>query len=300
MATFNIRAFDVERQLLDDVIDVRVFELPGDRTVVHRFGLDGKKTIRVTRLKPGRDYGVQVFPLRHRPVGVVQRAPDTSAPANVHVFCPVHPLRVTRPEFPGYAALPAEVTAVLERSTLERETGTPPGPSARGATPGEQLYNGLDSTARAGLLNVSAKMRNTIAGGLDMWSFVTDVYRIRGDRIFANVHLSFRDHVRSAAAGQIFEQVSGSLHTPPPGFVHADSFKHLAFQAGILQLTFFASAAAPLQFKVDADIDDAGGIGHVFQVLRNFLTSTDTHPYDIHQILQFHQLIDPGYDLPTH
>ena len=299
VATFNIRAFDVERNLLDDIIDVRVFELPGDRTVVHKFGLEGRKTVRVTRLAPGRDYGVQVFPLRHRPVGVVQRAPDTVTPANVHVFCPVHPLRVTRPRFPDFLALPADLTAVLERSTLERDTGTPPALAAPGGTPGEQLYNGLDDIARAGLLNVYAKMRNTFAGGLEMWSFVTDVYRVRGDRIFANVHVSFRDHVRSAAAAQVFEKVSGSLHTPPPGFVHADSFKHQAFQAGILQLTFFASAAPPLLFKVDADIDDAGGIGHVFQVLRNFLTSGETHPYDVHQILQYHQLIDPGYDLPT-
>jgi hypothetical protein len=111
--------------------------------------------------------------------------------------------------------------------------------------------------------------------------------------------VSFRDHVRTAASNGDFEKVSGSLHTPPPGFVSADSFKHTAFQAGVLQLTFFASEAAPLRFRIDADIDDAGGIGHVFQVLRNFLTSGDTHPYDIHQILQFHQLIDPGYALPT-
>jgi hypothetical protein len=299
VATFNIRAFDVERNQLDDVIDVRVFELPGEKTVAHKFGLEGKKTVKVTRLAPGRDYGIQVFPLRHRPVAVVQRAPDTATPANVHVFCPVHPLRVTRPRFPEFSALPADLTVVLDRSTLEREADMPSPPSRRATSSGHQLYDGLDDTARAGLLNLYAKMKNTIVGGLDTWSFVNDLYRVRGDRIFANVQRSFRDQVRSAAAAQVFEKVSGSLHTPPPGFEHADSFKHQAFQAGILQLTFFASAVPPLEFKVDADIDDAGGIGHVFQVLRNFLTSGETHPYDIHEILLFHQLIAPGYDLPT-
>ena len=44
-------------------------------------------------------------------------------------------------------------------------------------------------------------------------------------------------------------------------------------------------------------IDDANGIGHVFQVLRNFLTDSDTHPYDIHEILTFHQSLDTLYEL---
>jgi hypothetical protein len=47
----------------------------------------------------------------------------------------------------------------------------------------------------------------------------------------------------------------------------------------------------------DIDIDDAGGILHVFQVLRNAVTGRPTHPYDIHEILLAHQGIDPGYQL---
>jgi hypothetical protein len=62
-------------------------------------------------------------------------------------------------------------------------------------------------------------------------------------------------------------------------------------------LTFFASASSPLRFKVDADIDDAGGLGHAFQVLRNFLTHQPTHPYDIHEILVFDQLLSVPYTL---
>ena len=46
---------------------------------------------------------------------------------------------------------------------------------------------------------------------------------------------------------------------------------------------------------VDIDIDDAGGLGHVFQVLRNFLTRRQTHPFDIHEILVYRQKLDPGY-----
>jgi hypothetical protein len=45
----------------------------------------------------------------------------------------------------------------------------------------------------------------------------------------------------------------------------------------------------------DIDIENAAGLGDVFQVLRNSLTGRPTHPYDIHEILVFHQKIDPGY-----
>ena len=64
-------------------------------------------------------------------------------------------------------------------------------------------------------------------------------------------------------------------------------------------MTFFSSLATPLRFRADSDIDDAAGIAHVFQVLGHWITADDTHPYDIHEILLFHQLLDPGYRLNT-
>lgn len=47
----------------------------------------------------------------------------------------------------------------------------------------------------------------------------------------------------------------------------------------------------------DVDIDDANGLAHVFQVLRNQLTKRPTHPYDIHELLLFYQKLDAGYTL---
>ncbi len=46
---------------------------------------------------------------------------------------------------------------------------------------------------------------------------------------------------------------------------------------------------------VNVDIDDAAGLEHVFQVLRNTLSGRPTHPYDIHEILVSYQRLDPGY-----
>ncbi|HEX6176135.1 MAG TPA: hypothetical protein VF089_19165 [Candidatus Binatia bacterium] len=49
------------------------------------------------------------------------------------------------------------------------------------------------------------------------------------------------------------------------------------------------------QIHDSADIDDAAGLEHVFQVVRNRLSGSPTHPYNIHEILVGHQKLDPGY-----
>jgi hypothetical protein len=129
-----------------------------------------------------------------------------------------------------------------------------------------------------------------------VWSAVDRITRIRPDRIFVDVDVALRDRVKAEVVGERFREVSGKLHTPPPGFALAGSFK-TDEHYGNLQLSFFASQAPPLTFKVDADIDDVAGLGHAFQVLRNFVTNGTTHPYDIHQILTYRQELAPLYDL---
>jgi hypothetical protein len=294
MAKLTIRAFDAERRKLDDWIDVDVRDLTSGQLVGTKRNVKGTASVTVP-VQPGRPHSVQVFPLRHRPVGVIEISPDGNASKNVHVFCPVHPQRVVDVGFPDYDDLAPELRAVLEVSALEPDLRAP----ASGAATGRTLYDGLDTIPRAGLLNLFVKMQNTLSGGRTMWSFVDTLYRVRGDRIFADVAIDFRDHVKSGEAGGEFARVNDALHTPPPDFTSAGSFKHQLFHAGVLQLTFFSSVASPLRFKLDADIDDAGGLGHVFQVLRNWITQGETNPYDIHQILVFSQFLNPSYRLLT-
>jgi hypothetical protein len=175
---------------------------------------------------------------------------------------------------------------VLDSSVCEGITGS-----------GAALYTGLTPTQRAGLFNLFAKMS---AFGFDdqrtVWSFVERVYRVRPDRIFVDVQPPLRDLVKGAIGTGRFREVSGSLHTPPAGFLSAGSFK-TPDTYGNLQLSFFSSASPPLAFKVDADIDDAAGLGHAFQVIRNHLTQATTHPYDIHEILVFRQEVVLPYEL---
>ncbi len=188
--------------------------------------------------------------------------------------------------FPDYENIAADLRRVLACSQVEGLDGQ-----------GAALYAALTSLQRAGLFNLFGKMNSF---GFDeqrtIWSFVDGIFRVRADRIFADVQPALRDLVKSALATERFHSVSGSLHMPPLGFVQAGSFK-TAEQYGNLQLTFFASATPPLTFKLDADIDDAAGLGHTFQVIRNWVTKGTTHPYDIHQILAFRQEVFLPYDL---
>jgi hypothetical protein len=284
MANLTIRMFDANRDPLDDIVDIEVRDaISGDLRKISR-KVKGTSPVLVKDLDLSRTYRVSVFPLRHRPVGTLTGAGTGST---VELCAPVDPRRVTSVRFPAFKNLDPSLKAVLERSVPESATA-PPG--------GAVLYDSLEDESRAGLLNLFTKMRNVGLNGQTAWDFVDSLYRIRGDRIFADVRVDFRDAVKRAVTAGSFEEVLGTLHTPPPGFDSAGSFKTLEHD-GVQQLTFFASTSSPLRFRVDADIDDAGGLGHVFQVLRNFLTNQPTHPYDIHEILVFDQLLPVPYSL---
>lgn len=284
MSELQIRFRNAKRLPLDDRLDVRVLTHADNRLVTLQKGLSGKSRLVVPNVNPGQHYVIKGFPHRHRPVGLVVQVP-IDGPGKIDMHFPLHPDH-SEPSFKPYAALDQELRTVLERSTLEGTTAT-----------GSTLYEGLQDIERAGLLNLFCKMQ---AFGFDgqhtVWTAVTSVYRVRPDRIFVEVDVALRDRVKTAEADGRFREVSGKLHTPPPGFRSAGSFK-TDERFGNLQLSFFASEDAPLRFKVDADIDDAAGILHTFQVLRNWVNEGTTHPYDIHQILVFRQEAFPPYDL---
>jgi hypothetical protein len=296
MPLLTLRFLDARRAPLDDEVDVEVTRLRTNERVARVRSHDARKKLSIKNLKSGETYTVRVFPMRHRPVGrFAVLAPGTRA-TEVELYSPLHPQRVGDVEFPEYARLDPALRAVLERSTLERDAGLPPVAVPANQSPGQTVYESLTRLERAGLLNLFCKLNNSPLGDLTTWAYLTDIYRIRGDRIFANVQLEFRDRVKNAVAGGGFREVDGALHTPPPGFGPAGSFKSLE-RYGNLQLSFFASTDQPLRFRIDADIDDAAGIAHAFQVLEHWLSGDETHPFDISQILTFHQGLDTGYRL---
>jgi hypothetical protein len=243
--------------------------------------------VKIGGLLPLEVCAVQVFPVRHRPVGRFLRP----APETVRIACPVDAERVSRMVAPAYGALPPRAHQVLESTRLEHA------PLNVG---GQALYDALDDVPRAGLLNLLAKMAATVLlDGSNVLDHVQSFYRVRGDRVFANVGKGLRDLVKTAVDARRFRLADGSLHQPPDRFRLVDSYKTVPDRYGNLQVTFFASVATPLTFKADIDVDDAQGIEHVFQVLGHWLTGQLTHPFDIHEILVAYQGIDPGYRLQT-
>ena len=110
------------------------------------------------------------------------------------------------------------------------------------------------------------------------------------DRLFIRIDAALREEVKNSP---LFHQVPETLHEPVPGYAITDSYKTLDHY-GNLQLTFQRKGDTGGDYLADVDIDDAQGIEHIFQVLRNSV-SGPTNPYDIHDILMMAQKLDPGY-----
>ena len=285
MGSLIVKVGNALRQPLPDQMDVKVVNARTDAVVKVASNVPGHAEVTIDGLIDHQPYIVKVFPSRHRPVAQFA-IPVPGGPVVVQLHAPMDPERVRKARFPTYPEIAPALRTVLERSAVEGVTGS-----------GEPLYAALTDTQKAGLFNLFSKM-NTF--GFDeqrtVWSFVERVYRVRADRIFVDVQPGLRDLVKGAVAEERFREVSGKLHTPPPGYSSCGSFK-TEERYGNLQLSFFSSLAEPLTFKVDADIDDAAGLGHAFQVIRNFVTKGTTHPYDIHEILVFRQEVVLPYQL---
>lgn len=289
MSEIRIRLLDVYGEPLADTVDVAVVAHRTGRPAARVTDKPGSRPIRVPDLAPNEVHLVKVYPSRHR--AVVHFVRTSAGPrTDLEIVCPADPDRVQSIASPPYAALGARARVLLEASVLEH----PPREAS-----GEALYVSpqLSDVQRAGLLNLLAKMEHTpLPDGSNVLDHVESLYRIRGDRLFANVALALRDLVRSGVDAQLFRLVDGALHKPDPAFRLVDSYK-TPEPYGNLQVTFFASLAPPLRYTADIDIDDAQGIGHIFQVIEHHVTGSRTSPYDIHEILVRHQLLDPGYRL---
>lgn len=244
-----------------------------------------KLTIEGLDSSNGGRYQVQVFPTRYRPESLFLRISEDEKLDHTFVMVP-DPNRVLRVDFPAYADLGDDLKQVLENSTVEGNEDKK----------GEALYDALKPLRAAGLLNLYAKMKATrFDDGLDAFSFVTALRRVRGERFFADVKVDFRDAVKNSVHSHLFDPADDSLHEPPPGYVHADSFKTQDGH-GNLQTTFFRKADA-LEFIADVDIDGSKGLEHAFDVISHTISGEDSHPYDIHAILLIAQEIDSGYRL---
>lgn len=201
------------------------------------------------------------------------------------ITLPVDPDKVKSVNFRAFSSLDPAAAALLNQSgnvvSFEGKKG-------------KVLYDALDidPIRKAGMLNIFAKTRATGFGNdRNVLSYVQELTEVRGDRFFAVVSKELRSETKNSIDKGLFQEADQSLHHPLPGFTAQGSFK-TADHYGNLQLSF---SAKDDEWRADIDIDDAGGLEHVFQVLRNKLSGKPTHPYNIHEILVQFQQLDPAY-----
>jgi hypothetical protein len=282
--TLILELLDTTGKPLGEKVDIRVTHrvLNDDRRFSNVKTSPSPKLTEFHRTPQGL-YTVEIDPPSYRCVRQfinIRPSGDT----HLRIVFPIDPRKVRDLHAPDYDDLATDLKRILDRSSnLLAFTGKV----------GRELYEGLDPLRKAGVLNIAAKAGATILpGGTTVLHHIEQLTEVRGDRFFAVVTKELREETRNSVLAGMFMGVSGSLHHPPVGYEPAGSFKS-DDQYGNLQLTFFVKGD---EWVADIDIDDANGLQHVFQVIRNSIHGP-THPYDIREILLTHQQIDAGYVL---
>lgn len=279
--TLALQLRNVNDEPLGEPVDILLrHQGTGTQTKVQKVAA---KTINVVGLQTGV-YAVQVDPPSYRAVGAFAMVGSGKRDPLRMVF-PIDPLKVTGLGAPVFGQLSRDASRILTASSTVKNYPD---------LSGRRLYDALDAPRKAGFLNILAKAAATVfEGGKTVAEFLANVIEMQGDRIFAVVHEDLKNATANSVHTGLFHPVDDALHPPPPGYRHANSYKTLDHY-GNLQLTFFTNDT---DWVADIDIDDAQGIEHIFQVVRNEVTQLPTNPYDIHEILVQYQKLDPGYGL---
>lgn len=282
----KLELVDVYGKRLQERVDISLRNLRVTHNLVFK-NLDASKFILIKDLFTSTDgtYQLTIDPPSYHVVSRFENV-KTSGTTDLQITFPIDADKVTSVNFPSFTGLSKEARAVLTNS-----------PAVAGFENkiGADLLDALDPIRRAGFLNIACKTLATIFhDGTNVLSLIKELREIRGDRFFAFVDKTLREETKNSVDTGLFDKVSGALHHLPAsfvGFTDAGSFK-TNDHFGNLQLTFFMRGD---ECVADIDIDDAAGIQHVFQVVRNRFTGNPTHPYNIHEILVKHQHLDPKY-----
>ena len=132
-------------------------------------------------------------------------------------------------------------------------------------------FGRLAVPAQMAMLNIEAKLRETIVDGLPLLSFVRGIRHVAVDRVFLLFDAALKPRMNRAidfagAAGHDAPEEPAGLPD------HPDSWKHTRFAEGNIQLSFSADAgplpgggAATLVHSADVDIDLGRGLAHSAQ-----------------------------------
>lgn len=288
-ATLRLSLFNAAGEDLADDVRVELFGISSSQHLEVRERVAGNLLITGVVANPVALYRVIVSPSNHRVMQFFINLTDGQE-AKFSLAIPVEPSKVASLSSPGLQQLPSSAQGILNMAQCPA--------FVRGGSAfitGDDLYRLWDSQPllKACFLNIVAKSAATplMSAGtcLDRYGALL---RIAQDRVFVKTSASLLEDVERSP---LFHPVSFSLHNPLPGYTLVASYKTPDLY-GNLQLTFQRRGETGDDYVVDVDIDDAQGIQHIFQVLRNSVAGP-TNPYDIHDILlQQKPRVDPGYD----
>ena len=154
---------------------------------------------------------------------------------------------------------------------------------ARIASPFAAPGTGIDAAgfarlavpAQMAMLNIEAKLRETVIDGSPLISFVRGVRHVAVDRLFLLFDAALKPRMARALE---FAGAPGHDAPEEPADVpdHPDSWKHTRFAEGNIQLSFAADAepfpaagATSLVHSADVDIDLGRGLAHAKEWLEN-------------------------------
>jgi hypothetical protein len=227
---------------------------------------------------PGTMYEVRASTPHHRRYAffqLIQEDRDNTASDDVEFW--VKPGEVKDIHAPAMANLPSAVQSMLDRATMIVDK---PEDRELVGLAGNALYKALGPLRRACLLNIATKAADKTTADNCLPSF-GDLLIMRQDRLFARVAPDLREQLRAAP---MFKSAPGALHEPPPGFSPPlESFKSKDPHAN-LQVTFMTELATG-GLAADIDIDEASGIEHGFEVIRNAVFKKRTNPFLIREFM---------------
>lgn len=241
---------------------------------------------------PGTMYKVVARVKHFRPYAFFQLIKaDRTNTASDDVEFWVKPGDVEDISAPPFAKLPPLARTLLDAATMIQLKNEDK--DLLGLT-GASLYAALGPLRQACFLNVAAKAsHDETAGGC--LAFVKSVMVCRQDRFFARVDQLLPERLRRSP---VFKSAPENLHEALPGFQLAEgSFKTRDAHAN-LQVTFMREAATGA-LAADIDIDEASGIKHGMEVIRNAVVRNRTNPYLIREFLlaadPIKRALDPQY-----
>jgi hypothetical protein len=258
--------------------------------------LGGARELTVEKIEcrggPGTLYRVAIHASRYKTYSFFQMIMENrinQSPDN-QIRMVVNPGKVKDITAPGFERLPERLRTYLAGAAtvaIEAEDRDLIGLS------GAPLYDALGPLRKAAILNLIAKARHATAGGAFRFFKDQTLLVLRQDRCFTTIDPAIEGFL---SANPKFKSASDLLHKPLAGFERRGSFKSRDPHAN-LQISLMRNARTG-QMAADIDIDEASGIEHGFEVIRNKFKGR-TNPYLVRDLLILseveEQTLHPGY-----